>query len=286
MKKLICYTGGGLCNRILPLASFIEFSKITNRELFLYWPVDRICSGEFNNFFENNIPTVNEEFLNSLTSENTEFYCTRADSISNEVSIYNRNFLSNKATDQTLLVNQEPSIHSNYTNIVACTPLFLNCISPEKNKKAVQQLVIKKNIKEEANRIAIKLGLSKNIIGAHLRGADFNKPFSLYENQIRTVLTNTPSAKIFVSTGDRNLQNHIVQLFSDNIITRPDKVFIEKYNIELPWINNVYMSADQIRDAIIDVLLLSKTNFKLYDLDSTFAKYVTLLDNEVSIKNI
>ena len=40
MKNLILYVTGGLSNRIIPMASCIEYAKITNRKMFVYWPVD------------------------------------------------------------------------------------------------------------------------------------------------------------------------------------------------------------------------------------------------------
>jgi hypothetical protein len=281
MNKLICYTGGGLCNRILPLISFIELSRIENRQLLLYWPTDRICESKFNDFFDNDIQIADLDFLNSLKNEDTQFYCKRYDAVINEVKLYNRKFLSEKMKQNVLMIGEQDDflIKNNYKNILACSPIFLNCIRLKENLNISDYLSIKKDIVNDAYNVINELNINKTIIGAHLRGSDFNKSFSYYENQILDSLRDNPNAKILISSSEQELENYIKKKFPYNIIIRNNKQFVKKYNSNLPWMNNLHINSDQIRDAIIDAIILSKTNFRIYDANSTFVKFVQILSN-------
>ena len=280
MNSLICYCTGALSNRILPLASCIEFSKATGRKLFLYWPTDRICGGCFSEFFDDDIPIVDEDFLRSLEPDHTEYHARFVASVTNDMNLYGRSFLHDTLNDGRVTLNDEPSPTSEFKNIVYSTNTFLGRIPPSLNKEAVRGLMIKKEIKDKACGIAAALGLDRSVIGAHLRGTDFNRPFSFYEDQIRPFVASNKNVRIFISSDDSVLEDHIAETFAPNIIRRNFKRYVRKNNEDSAWGNNTFIDSESIRDALVDILLLSKTNFKIYNTDSSFATYVQIMNEQ------
>lgn len=278
MKKIICYTSGGLCNRILPLLSLIKLNDVIDSELYLYWPVDRICGVKFDDIFEYKIKLIEVDFLESLSEKDTFYYCKYPESITNEINLYQRNFFKKIIGLKLIAHGDEQSIlNTNKNNILIFSPTQLKFIDNFDFKFKFEQLKIKKDIISKANEIGENLQLNKNIIGAHLRGADFNKPFSIYLNQITKEIEQNKQCKIFISSGEKEIEERISQIYPHNIIRRNNKNFIKKYNENLPWENNVVMNSNQVIDGLIDILLLSKTNFKIYDDTSTFAQCIKLI---------
>ena len=72
-------------------------------------------------------------------------------------------------------------------------------------------------------------------------------------------------------------EKYVKQTFPDNIIVREKNSFVEKYDINKGWINNVLTTEESVVEGLIDIYLLSKTNFLHYNSESTFAKIVKLI---------
>tara|TARA_R110000824_G_scaffold388936_1_gene584721 strand:- start:3941 stop:4624 length:684 start_codon:yes stop_codon:yes gene_type:complete len=221
---------------------------------------------------------VDEDFLRSLDPEHTEYHARFVASVTNDMNLYGRSFLQDRLNDGRVTLNDEPSLTSEFKNIVYSTNTFLGCIPTPLNKEALRSLVIKKEIKDKADGIAAALGLDGSVIGAHLRGTDFNRPFSFYEDQIRPFIASNKDVRIFISSDDAALEDHIAKTFAPNIIRRNFKRYVNKRNENSGWLNNTFMNSESLRDALVDILLLSKTDFKIYNTESSFAIYVQIMN--------
>ena len=277
MKKLICYATGGLGNRIFPIASFIEFAKKSNRELYVYWPLDFRCGGHFSDLYSDKLTFVDNDFLNSLPKQDTQVFCRFEDSVSNDYNVYKRRFLWD-AKDIGIVIG-EPSLENETENIVCCTNTFLSAISQEDNEAAVKKLQIKEDIVKDADGIASTLGLSKNILGVHLRGTDYNLTPQAYAEMLRSELPSYSFDNIFICSDDEELEVFIESVYP-KAIRRKEKIYITRNDIDLYfWTHNTNTSAESLRDALIDILLLSKTNFQVYNKTSTFGQYAKVLSH-------
>jgi hypothetical protein len=280
MNKLICYVTGGLGNRILPIASFMEFAKKTNRELYIYWPLDFRCKGSFSDYYSDKLTFVDDNFLWSLPVENTQVLCLFPDGVSNDYLIYDRTFLW-KSREAGNLIYGEPTLDNKVENVVCCTNTFLSAISQEDNEAALKNLQIKEDIIKDADDIAATLGLSKNILGIHLRGTDYNLSPQHYAEMIGSELPSYSFNNIFICSDDEDYEVWIENLYP-MAIRRKGKIYITKENDAFigGWLHNTDTSAESLRDALIDIILLSKTNFKIYNITSTFAQYAEVLSHE------
>jgi len=279
MRRLICYVTGGLGNRVLPLASFIEFAKRSDRELFVYWPLDFRCGAHFSELYSDELLFVDDSFLAALPVINTQIFCRFDDGVTNDYTIYNRNYLWNARAGGRLVIG-EPTVDNEVENLVCCTNTFLSCIPEKDCEEAVRKLQIKRDIIEDANKIALSLGLNKNILGVHLRGTDYNLSPSHYAQMIHSEMPDYSFDSLFFCSDDSTYEEHMDSLFP-NSLRRKNKVYITKGNEDKGgWTHNTDTTPESLRDALIDIVLLAKTNFKIYNKTSTFAEYARILSHE------
>lgn len=276
MKKIIIYCSGGLSNRIFPVASGIEFAKMTGRELFIYWPVDRICTAKFNELYKDKLNVIDEDFLNSLNDQETEYHSRYIESVDNDYNLYHRSFFKNKLNSGKVRINEIVK-DSDVTNICFYSNTFMRIIPNKLSEKNLRNLEIVDDCKQSIENFTKELGLNKNIIGAHVRGTDFDKNIEYYVNLIKNTLE-YPEQRIFISSDDVQYETALFNIFPNNIFFRKNKKYVKKYNPNASWDNNTFMvDVETMKDAIIDLYLLSKTNLKIYDPRSSYSYYARVL---------
>lgn len=273
MRSIICYATGGLGNRVFPLASCMEYAKATNRKLYLHWPRDRRCDGDFGSLFAEDIEVVDTEFLYSLNNTETRYYIRFQASADNDLNIYGRPFLSSKPSP-IRKIGQDPNAHTT-PNLLVCDNTFLSEVPIEKSQECARNLKIRPEIWDFIQEESQQLNLSKSIVGMHLRGTDFPTPhgwIGWLKEQVETY-----NRKVFVCSDDRGMEQQAKNSYPDHVIIRDNKVFVEKEDPSRGWANNVYTSTESLVDSIKDLYLLSKTNLLYFNKASTFAQYAKIL---------
>ncbi len=124
------------------------------------------------------------------------------------------------------------------------------------------------------------LKLDETVIGVHARGTDFNTPLSVYADQISKYISMGYS-KFFVCSDSIEYENGLKERFGEKIILRERKVFVDKAQKNAGWRDNVNTTTESVKDSIVDMILLAKTNFKIFNGASTFAIIVKKLKGEV-----
>lgn len=273
MNTVICYATGGLGNRIFPLASAIEYSKISNRKLLLYWPKDIRCDAEFTDLYDEEITLVDDTFLSNLNDDETRYYIKHQASADNDLHLYGRGFLVSKRSTCPE-IGQDPG-YSSVKNLLFCSNTFLNEVPIEACKERVRQLKIKAYIRESIDTLAKELCLDRSVLGMHLRGTDFPSPIGWFDWLNAKV---TEDRKIFLCSDDQGLEHQAVTSFPNNVIIREGKKSVIKNDPSNPsWQNNVYTSKESLVDSIKDLYLLGKTEVAYYNNESTFGAYARIL---------
>jgi hypothetical protein len=271
MKKLICYAAGGLANRVLPLASAIEYARESDRELLLFWPRDFRCDANFHNLYDEKIKTVDESFMNTVSAK---YYVKDPTTISNDVRLYGRTFLQGKPTEY-----REPQHDPNvakFDTVVVCSNTFLDEVSISLSKQSLKRLEIKKRLKYSVESLSSSLGLNKDVLGMHVRGTDFGPPKN-WQSDLANIVKGA-SKKIFICSDEKSVERSAKAMLPNNVIIRPGKKSVSMLNANLhSWQNNVYTSLESLEDAIIDIYLLAKTNMVSYNTNSSFARYAKIL---------
>jgi len=280
MKKLILYTCGGLSNKMFPLSSCLEYSKISNRELFIYWPIDNRCLANFNDLYNDKINIVNEPFLSSLADNETEYHAEYLDGVTNDFNLYNRTFLYEKYKNNKVIIDNI-NYNTVVKNLVIMTNTFLKNINITISKQNLRNMKFKKDVVDKADHYTKKFNLNKNVIGCHIRGTDLklHNPLN-YNKEIQDILNKNKQQLFFISSDDKEIEYNVKNKFKENIIIRPNKHYVEKNIKTESWLfkqNNTLTTVEMLKDSLIDLILLSKTNFIIKSNISTFSTYAEIL---------
>lgn len=246
MKKyIISSSQGGLSNRIKCLLSCMKISEKYNKELLLYWPKDSACNCNFNDLFENKIKQISKEEIINLFKKNK------------------KNTLLYK--DATFKIFSDKKIYLKFNKI------------PEESKKEIMdylsKLKIKKDILKKVEDFSKKF--SKDIIGVHIRGGDFKILKSGMGNvskkqdfikQMEEEIKKNPKIKFFLSSEDKNIEIELKKIFKSKVITYPKKT-------------NSRENEGSVKEAFIEMLLLSKTKKIIGTFGSTFNEMVWFFGN-------
>ena len=66
--------------------------------------------------------------------------------------------------------------------------------------------------------------------------------------------------------------------YKNKVILNSDKKYAEKNDKNKEgWINNSLLTKEAVIDGVIDMYLLSKTNFKIYNKTSSYAQLVKII---------
>lgn len=283
-KTIICYCVGGLGNRIRPLSSCYSLSLLTDRKLIIIWPYTTRCQANFDNLYDCGLDVYPDTFLSDIAG-NSKVYGI-PDAIYNERALFGKTELPNlvdkigaTSTDYSENIRTDSSDH-----IVIVTNNFLRGAFQEHENHFMKNILsptklIKQKIKEEQSI----LNLDKNTIGVHARATDFFDDHGVsdqfYYNLIRQ---NSPErSRIFVASDSKEMEESIQKEFigtSREILVRENKHYVGRINQTTNrWADNLDTSNGSVVDAIVDMYLLAKTDFKVYHNSSTFAQIIQRL---------
>lgn len=268
MKKFIISADiSGLGNRFKNLVSMMRLSKELNRTLLLYWPKNFDCGCEFSDLFENKISQIDEKELGLIKKGD----CKVCGHILNKINEKYK-YLLFRTWRFVLLPGEVPE------NFAGVFPLKKgNNIDLEYEKIPVEirnklipyikKLEPIKPIRKIVEKYTKKYNFSK-IVGLHVRRGDYQYTYDGRGNistddkffkRIKEILKISPETKFFLSTDGEETEEKYIKMFGDKIIYFPKKS--RKYN-----------EKEGVQEALIDLLLLSKTSCILGTFLSSFTE--------------
>jgi hypothetical protein len=274
MSKIICYCSGGLGNRLKPLASCNIIANLTGRDLVVIWEPTLRCLAPFESLFDaSNIQIMKEQELYNL--KDVSVWCP-SDAGDYE---YNLNKLSgmkdiiNKFGSKSIDIDR--ILEDTADNLIVFSNTFLPNISTQDHKEIFQHNLKPKNqIIKKANDIWTTLNLNENFIGVHARGTDFEDS-GVNADYYLTRMGYLSNYSFFVCSDSPYYESYIKEKDGRNVVTRPNKIFVSK-NTEGNWSNNVLTPTDSVQDSLVDIILLAKTDFRIYHPNSSFAHLVEM----------
>jgi hypothetical protein len=274
-KTVINYASGGLGNILLPLSSCIAFAEATNRKPVVCWePIFR-CMATFHDLFENDIEVIKKDDLTNL--KNAKIYGNLHD-INYDFFLYKNDSLVKLTSKCLVLPVSNIDINDTEENVVIYHNNLLPQIDKQNSIQALKSLKIKKEILKTVEEISTFLNINETIFGVHARGTDFNDGIEVYLSKIDAIVMANPNCKIFLCSDSPDWEQQIFKLYPNNIILRTKKYFVNKLDSNVQsWSNNALTSKEAVVEGMIDMLLLAKTNFSVYNVSSSFAQMVKLL---------
>jgi hypothetical protein len=274
MNYIINYSSGGLGNRLIPLASCGLLANILDRKLGVYWPSTTRCMGQFKNLFLNDIQEIDISVLNP----NDCVIYSKPEYVYHDATLNGINHLLNMYNLIGCRPLDEISTNINHSKkfIIVYNNTFLSGFEDVSN--FLKELNPIKNLKNIIDAFATKNKITKETIGVHARSTDFlNSSIEPYLNQVNNFVSSNKHIKILFCSDNPEWEAEMYLKYPNNIIIREKKDNVTKQNKNSSWANNALTSEVAVQEAIIDIFLLAKTNFLIYNKDSTFGKLVDFI---------
>ena len=303
----ICTTaGGGLGNRILGSITAYYFSRLLDKKLHIDWPEGNPgCLAGWHDLFTNS-----ENVVNSIVPQGKEDYYIVHDPqyfTDKKNVITHRNRFAPISIDSLvkgILAIDDPSIDVIIQDDGAYVEELPN---PILYKFFQEDLKIKKHILDTSHQFCYTNGINNKTIGVHLRLTDMthygvapgitsragNREAILeqYVLSIKNFLEKDPSTRFFVCSDDSEAERHLHEVFKYSIITHDKSEYVEKFHKEEGWGRmdttgedicryNVSRSRISVIEALIDCLILSRTNTTLFPRVGSFnilTQYLSLV---------
>lgn len=271
-KRVICYCVGGLGNRLLPLAACAELARITGRQLAILWrDGDFRCQAAFNELFENRIAIVSDEDLERIGA------CTiYADpkAVAYEAELNKKSALADLvrrcgANDRNAL-----RLKDDAQDVIVYHNNLLPTVDEQASYNFLQLLKPVPALQDRIDTFAQALRIDRSVMGVHARGTDFNVGVERYAEKIRAALEKRPDQRFLVCSDDPGYENHLKALFPDHVIVRPKQDHVRPANPTASWAHNTLTSKAAVQEAIVDIYLLARTDFKIFHAGSSFAQLV------------
>lgn len=277
MRKFYILCDGGLGNRLGGLIGGLITAKILHCDPIICWPTNNWCGCEFTDLFDANLNVINLKSIDLFSANRDVCFMTHFHN--NE---YESTNIFGHSTEDLAIVKQKNN-----------TVIYFNNKLPSYTQQH--------NIVEELKKIQIKndiLSLVRNYCranmidfktyGIHIRLTD--NPRKADIDSIFTLLSSSMKENYFVCSDDKdtelrfstlpnvkiNLKNNYVKKlvegsWNENIIDNEGRSF--NFNVD--------RNKDSVVEALVDMLILSRTNLSKLKNKSTFyifAKYYSNFD--------
>jgi len=269
MQYIINYASGGLGNRFKPLGSCYNVCKLTNRTLGMTWDLTPACNAPFNALYKNNIEIID---LKTLDPNDVSIY-SEPEWIEHDVRLNGNvglfNLYSKVGCKNLCRCNEMLSDTKKYIIVYSNTVLsgFESIEEFVKTLEPIDELKIK------ISSFISEHNIDKTVIGVHARGTDFSgTSASTYIPQMKSF-----NNRFYVCSDSKDIENSIKNEFGNRVIIR-EKHYVDKFNKNnSAWVNNILRNVESVQDAVVDLCILSKTDFRIYNKDSSFAEIARVL---------
>lgn len=273
-KLVYIYCDGGFGNRFNSLVSGLSLAKSLEREPLILWPQNNWCMAAFDELFDCKFGSSSQTIQGLLAQNNT-------------VNIFHENQFSNELVwthyehvDIALLKNSDSHVLY-YSSLIAS---WVNMQHLE------TEILPKLKFKYElvfAARTVIDENIStgNRFFGIHLRKTDFGN-----SNEVDTaslaMIRSRPNDVFFVCSDDADTEIRFSK--EQNVFVHKKTSYVEKlvqgdWNSWITdsnnqnWPFNVNRSSDSVKQALIDLLILSQSDIVPTNTRSTFLQTAYLL---------
>jgi hypothetical protein len=277
MSKVFIYCDGGFGNRYNSLLSGLFLAKACNREPLIIWPRTRWLDADFRDIFDSNLPELKEfdhtTFFEKYDPVNIVHWNPWGANVEqhNCMGIY-------MGIDQFLKSKEDKNVMF-YTSVI-CPWVDTYGLHP-----IMAQVPFHPDILETA-RDFIKFHFGDNEFnGLHVRRTDH--AYQLDENEFIEKI-NASDKLCFVCSDDQAAERHFLNS-CPNVRVYPKTSYVEMLNPEGGWNTmtrdefghqfpfNVKRSRESVIQAMVDLLILSRSTVINTDHRSTFLQTATLL---------
>jgi len=267
-------TGGGLGNRVLGSLTGFFISRLNNTPLYIHWPDDNpACLASWTDLFVDNNAIINDHVPETdddyYIVHNPSYYtnrvnvlCHRSDVLlkDNHELLSLTNNLIRQPTSQDIIIQDDGAMAAQLPRELI-KEYFCN------------GLMIKPYIIDKAREFCKLHQVDGNTIGVHMRLTDMihedNRQSII--NQYINKMCEFESSRFFICSDDSDAEEQLKEAFPGSIIKYDKTEYVEKFHTSAGWKRmdttgndkcryNVSRSKDSVIEALIDCLVLSRTD--------------------------
>jgi hypothetical protein len=267
----IIFCDGGLANRLNTLIFGLILKEKFGGKWAISWPINNWCGAKFDDLFLTDIKCY-DNALNYYKKNENNFTMLMHENQSNfdeKIIIYNKELKGYDAYEE-VLKKGKPILY--YHNLI---PSFVdvNDIS-----LGLRKLQPNSEILIKAYAFCTRNKISNSVLGMHIRKTDFG---NLVDDESLFKIALNSEHRFFVCSDDKKVTERFSEL--KNCIVYEKDFYPEKKNENGNWNSliqddqgriynfNVSRSSDSVCDALIDLMILSKTT-QIHTSNSTFLK--------------
>ncbi|MFZ4693331.1 MAG: glycosyltransferase [Burkholderiaceae bacterium] len=276
---LYCFCEGGLGNRLNSLYTSIVLAKHLGRKLKVFWPINTWCEAPFETLFEDcSLEVEAVEMIDCASLIARSARIVWEDHLRLGLSYRTPQSYSN--LDEFLRdMKSEPA------SIFYCSPLIPQWVGNDLLDGAVFRIRPRPTYFGKADEFIANAFLGLPYAGLHIRKTDYGKLVD--ENLSLQLAIDNPNVMFFVCSDSEGVEAAASQL--KNIRVRPKVSYVEK-RIQGDWNDsiidesgriypfNVRRSALSVEEAVVDLLILSKSKI-IKNSSSTFLALAEIWSN-------
>lgn len=278
MKTLKIYCDGGFGNRFNALIVGLLIAKVGNFKPVILWPSTNWCRSSFQSIFKNEYEVLSDKMSSLKDSYDDHAFAMHNNCLNFPCSIAHPNSFNSIQN----IVNYYNESNKNY--FVYNNDAIPGYAYGDGLQSIVKNLIFSDTITSSANEFV--KSIDANFIGVHLRNTDFYDPHKPNFDSIYKLITDDVDNNYFICSDDEELETKFTLL--NNAFSYKKKKYVEKLTKDGEWRDvivdeegveypfNVERSDESVIDAMIDLLILSKSTI-MHTSDSTFLKTALLI---------
>lgn len=278
MKTLKIYCDGGFGNRFNALSVGLLIAKVGNFKPVILWPSTNWCRSLFQSIFKNEYEVLSDRMSSLKDSYNDYSFVMHNNCLNLPCSVAHPNSF-NSIQSIVNYYNESNKDYFVYNNDTIPAYAF-----GEDLRSIVKNLIFSDTIVDSVNKFV--KSIDGNFIGVHLRNTDFYDPHKPNFDSIYKTILDDVKGNYFICSDDEELETKFTQL--NNAFSYKKKKYVEKLTKDGKWRDiivddegveypfNVERSDESVIDAMIDLLILSKSTI-MHTSDSTFLKTALLI---------
>jgi hypothetical protein len=278
MSKVFIYCDGGFGNRFNSLISGLFLAKACDREPLIIWPKTRWAEASFIDIFDSN--------LKEYTKFDKETFFQEFDPI-NLVHWNPWGANQEQHNCMGIYMGIDRFLHGREDrNVMFYTSIICPWVDIHGLKPIFDQVPFQKYLLDEASDFVNQHFGNNEFYGLHVRRTDH--AYQLDEEAFIAQMKDNPTNLYFVCSDDAQAENKFSSS-SSNIKTYPKKSYVElldpnggwntmtkdEYGHQFPF--NVKRSKESVVEAMVDLLILSRSTVINTDHRSTFLQTALLL---------
>lgn len=273
MRRIICYTNAGLGNRLRSLASCAVAAQLSGRRLVAVWYPYYAFDARFQDIYQDDLPLMTYEELGNLSSV---ALCAEHDDAINENVQFGLPALGHLAHEFCARGKNHIPWDAPEDDIVVFNNNFVPNIDFASSCNFIRSLKIHQWMQDFVDTFVDLHGIDQEWAGINLRATDLMSDTSPVEAGL------VGQRQGFLCSDRREAEVELQSRFP-SILTREKGQYVTRQDEANPsWDRNIYRGKQSVLESIIDMYVLAKTDFCVYDSRSTFAQIIQILAEKTS----